>query len=199
MSEDHTAPRRRPGVARAQGVGPHAPEASGARTGSQSPSGRVMALDLGEKRIGVAVCDPDGVLASPYKTIDRSGDVGRDHREVFGTVAELGAGRVVVGLPLDMSGRRGAAAAATEKEVEKLREALSVPVELLDERLTTVSAARSLQSAGMNSRRQRRGGRIDQEAATLLLQAWLDARRNEPAAKTGQPARKMRPVGEGGA
>ena len=140
-------------------------------------TGRVIALDLGEKRIGVAVCDPDGVLASPYSTIDRSGDPAMDHREIFATVAELGAVRVIVGMPLNMSGERGRAAAGTDREVEKLRKALPVPVETLDERLTTVSAARSLQSAGMNSRKQRRGGRIDQEAATVLLQAWLDRKR----------------------
>jgi len=142
-----------------------------------SGTGRVIALDLGEKRIGLAVCDPDGVLASPYSTIDRSGDVAQDHREVFAAVADLGAVRVVVGLPLSMSGGRGPAAVATEKEVDKLRKALPVPVEVLDERLTTVTAARSLQSAGMSSKRQRKGGRIDQEAAAVLLQAWLDRRR----------------------
>lgn len=139
-----------------------------------SSPGRVISLDLGEKRIGMAVCDPDGVLASPYSTIERSGDVALDHREVFAAVADLGAVRVVVGLPLNMSGERGPRAVATEQEVEKLRKALPVPVELLDERLTTVSAARSLRSAGLSSRQQRKGGRIDQEAAAVLLQAWLD-------------------------
>lgn len=137
----------------------------------------MIALDLGEKRIGMAVCDPDGVLASPYSTIERSGDVAMDHREVFAAVADLGAVRVIVGLPLSMSGERGPRAVATEGEVEKLRKALPVPVELLDERLTTVSAARSLKSAGMSSKRQRKGGRIDQEAAAVLLQAWLDRNR----------------------
>ncbi|HUR48356.1 MAG TPA: Holliday junction resolvase RuvX [Acidimicrobiales bacterium] len=139
-----------------------------------SSPGRVISLDLGEKRIGMAVCDPDGVLASPYSTIERSGDVALDHREVFAAVADLGAVRVVVGLPLNMSGERGPRAVATEQEVEKLRKALPVPVEVLDERLTTVSAARSLRSAGLSSRQQRKGGRIDQEAAAVLLQAWLD-------------------------
>ena len=136
--------------------------------------GRVVALDLGEKRIGMAVTDPQRILASPYSTIDRSGDQARDHREIFAAVAEIGAVRVVVGLPLSMSGGRGPAAQATEKEVDKLRKALPVPVDLLDERLTTVSAARSLGAAGMSSKRQRRGGRIDQEAATVLLQSWID-------------------------
>ena len=139
--------------------------------------GRVMALDLGEKRIGVALCDPDGVLASPYTTIERSGDLAADHREIFSTVADVGAERVVVGLPLSMSGEKGRAALAAEKEVQKLRKALPVPVELVDERLTTVSAARALTAAGVSARRQRKGGRIDQEAAVVLLQSWLDARR----------------------
>ena len=134
-------------------------------------------MDLGERRIGMAVCDPDGVLASPYSTIDRSGDLATDHRQVWAAVAELGAVRVVVGLPLSLSGRRGPAAVTTEKEVDKLRKALPVPVELLDERLTTVSAARSLKSAGMSTKRQRQGGRIDQQSAAVLLQAWLDQNR----------------------
>lgn len=137
-------------------------------------TGRVLALDLGAKRIGVAVTDPGRVLASPYSTIDRSGDQGRDHREIAKAVAEVEAVRVVVGLPLSMSGDRGPAAQMTEKEVERLRGALEVPVDVLDERLTTVSAARSLSAAGITSRRQRRGGRIDQEAATVLLQSWID-------------------------
>lgn len=137
-------------------------------------AGRVVSLDLGDKRIGVAVSDPGGILASPYSTIERSGDFALDHREVLAAVAELGAVRVIVGLPLSMSGGRGPRAVATEQEVEKLRKALPVPVELMDERLTTVTAARSLQSAGVNSRKQRKGGRIDQEAATVLLQAWLE-------------------------
>lgn len=139
-----------------------------------SRTGRVMALDLGEKRIGVAVTDPGRVLASPYSTIDRSGDQERDHREIARVVAEVEAVQVVVGLPLSMSGESGPAAQMTEKEVERLRDTLDVPVDLLDERLTTVSAARSLSAAGVSSRRQRKGGRIDQEAATVLLQSWLD-------------------------
>lgn len=139
-----------------------------------STTGRVIALDLGEKRIGVALTDPGRILASPYSTIERSGDQSRDHRAISATVAEVEAVRVIVGMPLSMSGERGPAARATETEVEKLRNVLPVPVEVLDERLTTVSAARSLSASGMNSRRQRRGGRIDQEAATVLLQSWLD-------------------------
>ena len=161
-----------------------------------SGPGRVVAVDLGEKRIGMAVCDPEGVLASPYSTIERSGDVARDHQEIFATVADLGAVRVVVGMPLSLSGERGAAAVATEKEVEKLRKALPVPVEVFDERLTTVSAARSLQTAGLSVRKQRKGGRIDQEAAAVLLQAWLDTRRNELAAESRHSDGKLRPVDE---
>ena len=161
-----------------------------------SAPGRTVGLDLGEKRIGLAVCDPDGVLASPYSTIERSGDVARDHQEIFATVADLGAVRVVVGLPLSLSGKPGPAAVTIEKEVEKLRKALPVPVEVVDERLTTVSAARSLQAAGLSARKQRKGGRIDQEAAAVLLQAWLDARKNELAADFRRSDGEMRPVGE---
>ena len=142
-----------------------------------APKGRVVALDLGQKRIGMAVSDPDRTLASPYSTIDRSGDIAQDHREIFSAVADLGAVLVVVGMPLSMSGAKGPAAVATDKEVEKLRKALPVPVDIQDERLTTVSASRSMTAAGLRSKRQRRGGRIDQEAAAVLLQAYLEKHR----------------------
>jgi putative holliday junction resolvase len=142
--------------------------------------GRVLALDLGARRVGVAVCDPEGLMASPYATIERSGD-GReaDHRAVARLVDEVGAVRVVVGLPLSMDGSRGPAAEGASREAAELRKALDVPVEELDERLSTVGASRRLSAAGLDSKRQRRGGKIDQEAAAVILESWLDARRKK--------------------
>ena len=139
--------------------------------------GRVIALDLGARRIGVAVCDPEGRLASPYATIERSTPPQVD-TAVARIVEEVGAARVVVGLPLALSGAHGEAAEAAEAEAERLRAALGVPVETVDERLSTVSASQRLKSAGVNSRKQRQGGRIDQEAAVVILESWLESRRS---------------------
>jgi putative Holliday junction resolvase len=136
---------------------------------------RVVGIDLGERRIGVAVSDGTGTLASPRCTIERSGDPGADRAALVAVVQEVGARRVVVGLPLSLSGRRGPAARAAQADADELAELLApqgVPVETFDERLTTVSAARSLRDAGRSGRAQR--SRIDQSAAAVLLQAWLD-------------------------
>jgi putative Holliday junction resolvase len=136
---------------------------------------RVVGVDLGERRIGVAVSDGTGTLASPRCTIERSGDPGADRAALMAVVEEVGARRVVVGLPLSLSGRRGPAARAAQADADELAELLAphgVPVETFDERLTTVSAARSLRDAGRSGRAQK--SRIDQSAAAVLLQAWLD-------------------------
>src|SRR5439155_14363676 len=101
---------------------------------------RVVGLDLGARRIGVAVSDPTGTLASPYEVVERSSRVYEDIRRI---VEETGAERVVVGLPLSLDGRSGAAADAATEEAEALRAVLPVPVELYDERLTTVTAQQS--------------------------------------------------------
>lgn len=133
---------------------------------------RVVGLDLGTRRIGVAVSDAGGTLASPYDVIQRSGDRARDHAAVARIVAEVEAERVVVGMPLSLSGRAGPAAAAAAEELEALASALGVPVEPYDERLTTVTAAQQLRAAGLDARRQR--DKIDKVAAAVMLQAWLD-------------------------
>ncbi len=138
----------------------------------------MVGFDLGARRIGVAVSDGTGTLASPRGTIERSGDAGADRGALASMVQELGATRVVVGLPLSMNGRRGSAARAAQAEADELAAVLApqgIAVETFDERLTTVSAARSLREAGRDGRAQRT--RIDQSAAAVLLQAWLDAGR----------------------
>jgi len=139
---------------------------------------RVVGVDLGERRIGVAVSDGTGTLASPRATIERSVDDATHWRALAALVEELGARRVVVGLPLSMNGRRGPAARAAQADADELARLLAphgIPVETFDERFTTVSAARSLREAGRKSRDQR--AHIDQSAAAVLLQAWLDTGR----------------------
>jgi putative Holliday junction resolvase len=138
---------------------------------------RVLGVDLGERRIGVAVSDGTGTLASPRCTIERSGDRSADRAALVAVVEEVGAQRVVVGLPLSLNGRRGPAARAAQADADELAQLLAprgIAVETFDERLTTVSAARSLREAGRGGRAQK--SRIDQSAAAVLLQAWLDTR-----------------------
>jgi putative Holliday junction resolvase len=138
-------------------------------------STRVVALDLGARRIGVAYSDSRRVLASPWGNVERSGDRARDVAAMVKAIEEIEAGTVVVGLPLSLSGRKGPAAVAAEEEIAALRlalEALDIAVEVADERFTTVEAQRSLTAAGLKGKAAR--SKIDSAAAMVLLQAWLD-------------------------
>ena len=119
-------------------------------------------------------------MATPYSVIERAGDVDADRARVAEIVEEVGAGLVVVGLPLSMDGRTGPAARAALAEADALRQVLQVPVELHDERLTSVTANRTLTEVGVTGRRRKRArqaGAVDQTAAAVLLQSWLDTRR----------------------
>ena len=136
---------------------------------------RVLGIDLGSRRIGVAVSDPTGTIASPHEVIQRSGDEARDHAAIAAAARQLEAERVVVGLPLSMNGRKGPAARAAEEEAGALADVVGVPVELFDERLTTVTADRSLQARGMKAPARRKV--VDGVAAATILQHWLDAHR----------------------
>lgn len=139
---------------------------------------RVIGIDLGSKRIGVATSDTTGTIASPYTVIARHGrDRQTDHRAIAAIVTEMEAERVVVGLPLSLSGDKGPAAQAAEAEAAELAAVLPVPVETWDERLTTVSADRSMMEMRMKADARRRV--VDKVAAAILLQAWLDAHRSE--------------------
>jgi putative Holliday junction resolvase len=134
---------------------------------------RILALDLGSKRIGVAASDAGGVLASPRTTVERSGDRQRDHRRLAELVDEEEAGVVVVGMPTSLDGTAGPAADAVLAEVAELAAVLRVPVVTHDERFTTVTAHEQLRAAGVDGRRRRLV--VDQQAAAVLLQAWIDA------------------------
>ena len=138
-------------------------------------SGRVVGLDLGSRRIGVAVSDSGRTVATPRATLERSGDRERDRAAMVALVADEAATCVVVGLPLGLDGREGAAAQGARAEARELAVSLApagVPVVLLDERLTTVTAHRLLASSGLDGRRRRRV--VDRSAATVLVQAFLD-------------------------
>ena len=136
---------------------------------------RALGLDLGAKRIGVAVSDSDGTVASPYEVITRSGNVDRDHQQIADLVAEVGAELVVVGLPYSLDGTVGPAASAALDELAELGRRLAVPVEAFDERLTTVTADRSLREMGVKGTARREV--VDKVAAAVMLQSWLERRR----------------------
>ena len=136
---------------------------------------RVLGLDLGSKRIGVAVSDRSGTIAGPLTVLQRSGDVARDHRAIAALVVEEEAEAVVAGLPLSLDGSVGRAAQAALAELEALASVVGVPVATHDERFTTVSAERPMREMGMNAKQRRKV--VDKMAAAVILQAWLDARR----------------------
>jgi putative Holliday junction resolvase len=133
---------------------------------------RALGVDWGTVRIGLATCDPEGILASPYGTIEQVKDLPRVRRDIARIVADEEAEIVVVGHPLSLDGSRGPAALAVEEQARALAEVLPVPVVLHDERLTTVTAHRLLAASGVDGRGRRRV--VDRAAAAVLLQTWLD-------------------------
>ena len=130
---------------------------------------RIMAVDLGSVRTGVAVSDELGMLAQPWKTLP-GGDKALD--AVVSAVGELKPSRVLVGLPRNMDGTYGPAAELSRAFADQLRARVECTVDLWDERLTTVAAQRALRDSGRKARDQR--GVVDQVAAQILLQSWLD-------------------------
>jgi putative Holliday junction resolvase len=134
--------------------------------------GRMLGLDIGDRRIGVAISDELGTIASPVGLIRREADVAG---EVRALVAEYGAVRVVAGLPIGLSGREGPQALAVRGFVDELAEQLDVPVEFYDERLSTAVAERSLIAGG--TRRAKRREKVDAVAAAVILQGYLDHQR----------------------
>ncbi len=133
---------------------------------------RVMALDLGSKRIGIAVSDRSGTIASPLTVLQRSGRIALDHERIKALIAEEDVVLLVVGLPLSMNGSVGTAAKAAIAECSQLATVVGVPVETLDERMTTVTADRMLIESGLRAPARRKV--IDKVAAAVILQTWLD-------------------------
>ena len=136
---------------------------------------RALGIDLGAKRIGVALSDSAGTLATPYEVVPRSGDRARDHQRIGALAEEAGAEVLVVGLPRSLDGTDGPAAVAARAEAVELAAATGLTVELWDERLTTVTADRDLMALEMKAPARRKV--IDKVAASVMLQAWLDHRR----------------------
>jgi putative Holliday junction resolvase len=137
----------------------------------------------------VALSDSDGRLALPFDVVQRSGDPARDRRVLLALADEAEVEVIVVGLPLSMDGTVGPAAQAALAEADALRAATSVPVETYDERLTTVTADRQLQALDLRGPARRRV--IDKVAAAVMLQAWLDGRRQGRPPDPGETTETM--------
>lgn len=138
-------------------------------------SGIWFGVDVGSVRVGVARSDPGGVLAVPVSTLARDGRANTDIAEVARLVAEYEAVGVVVGLPRTLAGREGESAQMARQYGALLAQAIApLPVEFVDERLTTVSAHRKLTAGSVRGARAKRAV-IDQAAAVELLQHWLES------------------------
>ena len=135
---------------------------------------RVVGIDPGTRRVGVAVSDSGGRVAAPHGVFVRTGDDAADRMKLVELIRGLDADHVVVGLPLSLDGRMGPAAQWAKAEAEALRDLLDVPLDLHDERLSTVTARRS-QFPGQ--RRSARRKPVDGQAAAVMLQSWLDGAR----------------------
>ena len=138
---------------------------------------RALGLDLGSKRIGVAVSDLSGTIASPLLVITRGRSRRHDHDRIAALVREEEADVLVVGMPRSLSGGEGPAAKAATAEITALASVVGVPVETYDERFTTVAANRALAESGVRGQARRQV--VDKVAAAVILQSWLDARRSQ--------------------
>ncbi len=134
----------------------------------------ILALDVGERRIGLAVSDPGETFALPLRTLERS-TLQRDLEEIAAAAAEYGATTIVVGDPIALSGERGIAARRMDAFVASLAKAYDGTIERVDERLTTAQATRTLLAADVSRANRKRV--VDRMAAALILESWLARRR----------------------
>lgn len=138
---------------------------------------RIIAFDLGSRRIGVAVSDLTGTVASPLTVVTRTRSRREDHRRLVKLIHDEEAEMVVIGLPLSLDGSEGPAARAARAEAKALATLIDVPIELHDERLSTVTAERSLAEADVRGTARRNV--VDKVAAAVFLQSFLEQRRGD--------------------
>jgi len=137
--------------------------------------GRALGVDLGSVRIGLALSDPTRTVASPHAVLQRAREHADDHRAIVDIATANAVTTIVVGLPLSLTGKKGPAARAAEAEIDALRAVAGTDIGVVahDERLTTVTAERSLDEAGL--RRADRTAVVDKVAAAVMLQSWLES------------------------
>lgn len=137
-------------------------------------SGRVLGIDYGERRIGLAISDELGIIASGAGTLPNDANA---LGYIAGMVRERDIHDIVVGLPLTLRGEEGASAELVQKFVKTLRERVDIPVELMDERFTSSLAEQAIRDMGVGRKKRREKGKIDEIAAVILLQGYLDSPR----------------------
>lgn len=130
-----------------------------------------MAIDFGERRVGLALSDELGMIASGAGTIANNDDT---IPHIVGLVSERGVTRVIVGLPLTLRGEHGNAARMVQRFVDVLKKSLEIPVQLVDERFTSTMATQTIRDMGVGKKKRRNKGKIDEIAAVILLQGFLD-------------------------
>ncbi|HTS35004.1 MAG TPA: Holliday junction resolvase RuvX [Candidatus Solibacter sp.] len=147
------------------------------------PTGRILGLDVGSRRIGVAVSDPLGVTAQGLETLERK-NKRQDFSKLKGLIRQFSVTEIVIGLPLRMSGVEGTQAEKMHAFADSLRKHFGLPVHLWDERLTSAEANRLLRESELSI--EKRGRAVDRMAAVLILQAWMEQRSlNRPTADAG--------------
>lgn len=146
------------------------------RRPERPPGVRALGVDLGSKRIGIAVSDMSGTIASALTTVHRSKSRRHDHAEIARIAEVEECEVVVVGLPLSLDGSHGPAARGATTEAKQMASVVRVPIEMYDERFTTVTAERYMLEAGLDAKQRRLV--VDKAAAGVMLQSWLDRRRS---------------------
>ena len=134
----------------------------------------ILALDVGDRRVGLAISDPTALLASPFGTVERGPS---DIEDIVRVAEDNDATTIVVGLPLTLAGESRTQAGKIRRFIRELRSETSIPIVTVDERLSTVQARRLLADLGGGQRRNRDRGRIDASAAAVILQSYLDSQR----------------------
>ena len=144
---------------------------------------RVIGIDLGSKRIGIALSDSDLTVATPLDVIERSGNVKNDHIAILKITDEWEVKRIIVGLPISLDGTLGASAQSVIDEISKLGNLTDIPIETHDERFTTVTAEQIL--LRQNIKRNKKKSVVDKVAAAIILQGWIDSFNNSKDVRSG--------------
>ena len=134
---------------------------------------RVIGIDLGSKRIGIALSDSDLTVATPLDVVERSGNVEKDHIAILKITDEWEVQKIIVGLPVSLDGTLGPSAQSVMDEIKMLESVTDIPIETHDERFTTVTAEQILLQ--QNVKRDKKKRLIDKVAAAIILQGWIDS------------------------
>ncbi|HJM28888.1 MAG TPA: Holliday junction resolvase RuvX [Acidimicrobiales bacterium] len=137
---------------------------------------RALGVDLGTKRIGIALSNSERSIATPYSVITRSGDPLRDYAQILEIANEWQVNTLVFGLPISLDGSLGPAAKKTKSEIKEVQKLTDLNVQTFDERFTTVTAEQIIRDQNISKEKGR--GLVDQIAASIILQAWIDTQRN---------------------